>query len=345
MSDRPNKTGMPDHMLDNLEALSGYDMSDVRVHRNSAEPAKVGAYSYAQGTNIYLGPNRECDLGHEAWHTVQQKQDHCLMKHFALETLEIQDQKLERDANKQAYKLSPKPSRTVQDQSTFRNQLREHSKTYGLRPIQKNPNQGKKKRAFTAMKHLKTRQAVGMLRDIKNPKENGTRTKLIEDHTKRYKKEVPTSKIESRRPFTPPPRKEEIRATTLKTKWQGPKCDGNKKVAWPEETQVFKDFRKTKLKLEKDMKDFEASTEINEKDVLINVAAAMEKQHIELNQEVVSVTEEKQEDSKAEQWKAHVKGHYIPNYIATQYMIDTRYTQFKEYRAYLAMGLQKREMD
>ena len=35
MSDRPNKTGMPDYMLDNLEALSGYDMSDVRVHRNS----------------------------------------------------------------------------------------------------------------------------------------------------------------------------------------------------------------------------------------------------------------------------------------------------------------------
>ena len=68
---RAKKTGMPDYMLDNLEALSGYDMSDVRVHRNSPLPAQIGAYSYAQGTNIYLGPNRECDLGHEAWHTVQ----------------------------------------------------------------------------------------------------------------------------------------------------------------------------------------------------------------------------------------------------------------------------------
>ena len=70
---RAKKTGMPDYMLDNLEALSGYDMSDVRVHRNSPLPAQIGAYSYAQGTNIYLGPNRECDLGHEAWHIAQQK--------------------------------------------------------------------------------------------------------------------------------------------------------------------------------------------------------------------------------------------------------------------------------
>ena len=68
---RAKKTGLPEHMLQNLEALSGYDMSDVRVHRNSALPKQIGAYSYAQGTNIYLGPNRECDLGHELVHTFQ----------------------------------------------------------------------------------------------------------------------------------------------------------------------------------------------------------------------------------------------------------------------------------
>jgi hypothetical protein len=49
-------------------------MDDVRVHRNSPEPAKLGAFAYAKGSDIHLGPGQEQHLPHEAWHVVQQKQ-------------------------------------------------------------------------------------------------------------------------------------------------------------------------------------------------------------------------------------------------------------------------------
>ena len=70
----PNHTGLPDSMKSNLENASGFDMSDIRVHRNDPSPAKVGALAYTQGTDIYLGPGQEKHLGHEAWHSVQYKQ-------------------------------------------------------------------------------------------------------------------------------------------------------------------------------------------------------------------------------------------------------------------------------
>jgi hypothetical protein len=49
-------------------------MDDVRVHRNSSAPAKLGALAYAQGRDIHLGPGQQQHLPHEAWHVVQQKQ-------------------------------------------------------------------------------------------------------------------------------------------------------------------------------------------------------------------------------------------------------------------------------
>lgn len=69
-----NKTGMPDNLKTGIESLSGTDVSDVRVHYNSAKPAQMNAHAYAQGTNIHIGPGQEQHLPHEAWHTVQQKQ-------------------------------------------------------------------------------------------------------------------------------------------------------------------------------------------------------------------------------------------------------------------------------
>lgn len=69
-----NKTGLPDGLKTGVESLSGMDMSDVRVHRNSSKPAAVSAYAYTQGTDIHLGPGQERHLPHEAWHAVQQKQ-------------------------------------------------------------------------------------------------------------------------------------------------------------------------------------------------------------------------------------------------------------------------------
>ena len=49
-------------------------MDHVQVHRNSAEPAKVGAHAYAQGSQIHLAPGQDRHLPHEAWHVVQQAQ-------------------------------------------------------------------------------------------------------------------------------------------------------------------------------------------------------------------------------------------------------------------------------
>jgi hypothetical protein len=66
--------GLPDKLKAGIEAMSGLDMSDVRVHRNSDKPAQLNALAYAQGSEIHLGPGQEHHLPHEAWHTVQQKQ-------------------------------------------------------------------------------------------------------------------------------------------------------------------------------------------------------------------------------------------------------------------------------
>ena len=69
-----NRTGMPDGLKAGIESLSGMDMSDVRVHRNSSQPAQLNALAYAQGNDIHLGPGQEQHLPHEAWHVVQQRQ-------------------------------------------------------------------------------------------------------------------------------------------------------------------------------------------------------------------------------------------------------------------------------
>jgi hypothetical protein len=69
-----NTTGLPDNLKSGVENLSGIDISDVKVHYNSAKPAQLQALAYAQGTDIHIGPGQEKHLPHEAWHVVQQKQ-------------------------------------------------------------------------------------------------------------------------------------------------------------------------------------------------------------------------------------------------------------------------------
>ncbi|MBL0913110.1 MAG: DUF4157 domain-containing protein [Bacteroidia bacterium] len=71
---KENRTGLPDDLKAGLEQLSGFAMDDVQVHYNSAHPAQLQAYAYAQGGQIHLGPGQERHLPHEAWHVVQQKQ-------------------------------------------------------------------------------------------------------------------------------------------------------------------------------------------------------------------------------------------------------------------------------
>ncbi|MBB6271204.1 hypothetical protein HDF26_001631 [Pedobacter cryoconitis] len=71
---KANNTGIPDNLKAGIENLSGYDISDVKVHYNSGKPAQLNAHAYAQGTDIHIATGQEKHLPHEAWHVVQQKQ-------------------------------------------------------------------------------------------------------------------------------------------------------------------------------------------------------------------------------------------------------------------------------
>ncbi len=68
----PNQTGMPDLLKAGLEQMSGMDLSEVRVHRNSSKPTQLQALAYTQGTDIHVAPGQEKHLPHEGWHVVQQ---------------------------------------------------------------------------------------------------------------------------------------------------------------------------------------------------------------------------------------------------------------------------------
>lgn len=71
---KSNPNGLPGQLKAGIEQMSGIDMSDVTVHRNSDKPAQMQAHAYAQGSDIHLGPGQEKHLPHEAWHVVQQKE-------------------------------------------------------------------------------------------------------------------------------------------------------------------------------------------------------------------------------------------------------------------------------
>jgi hypothetical protein len=69
-----NASGLPDSLKSGMEALTGADLSNVRVHRNSHAPAAIGVQSYSNGLDIYLKPGEEKLLAHELTHVVQQSQ-------------------------------------------------------------------------------------------------------------------------------------------------------------------------------------------------------------------------------------------------------------------------------
>ncbi|MDD3023827.1 MAG: DUF4157 domain-containing protein [Syntrophomonadaceae bacterium] len=71
---KENHTGLPDNIKSGVENLSGYDMSDIRVHYNSSLPSQIGALAYTQGSDIHVASGQERHLPHEAWHVAQQKQ-------------------------------------------------------------------------------------------------------------------------------------------------------------------------------------------------------------------------------------------------------------------------------
>lgn len=95
--------GLPEPMKNNMEAMGGVDLSDVKVHHNSSQPEQVGALAYAQGNDIHLGPGQEKHLGHEAWHTVQQKQGRVKPTRMYKRSTPVNDEAhLEREADTMA---------------------------------------------------------------------------------------------------------------------------------------------------------------------------------------------------------------------------------------------------
>ena len=52
----PNLTGMSNHLKARIESLSGLDLSDVRVHANSAEPAICPAFLLSVMTPCTVAP-------------------------------------------------------------------------------------------------------------------------------------------------------------------------------------------------------------------------------------------------------------------------------------------------
>ncbi len=94
----PNRTGMPDELRPGIESASGVSMDDVRIHRNSAEPERLGALAYAEGNDIHLGPGQDRHLPHEAWHVVQQKQGRVRPTRQLKDSAINADPALERDA-------------------------------------------------------------------------------------------------------------------------------------------------------------------------------------------------------------------------------------------------------
>ena len=65
---------LPRGLRGRIEGMSGLSLGDVRVHRGSPEPARMGAFAVTQGNNIHVETGQDEHLAHEAWHVVQQKQ-------------------------------------------------------------------------------------------------------------------------------------------------------------------------------------------------------------------------------------------------------------------------------
>lgn len=97
----PNPTGIPLAMKEHFEAASGFSFEDVRIHYQSAEPAKIGALAYTQSAHVYIAPGQERHLPHELGHVVQQKQGQVRPTSYLNQAPVNLDARLEADADRQ----------------------------------------------------------------------------------------------------------------------------------------------------------------------------------------------------------------------------------------------------
>lgn len=101
---------LPPPLRSRIERLSGLDLSDVEVHRDSPRPATLNALAYTQGPAIHLAPGQERQLPHEAWHVVQQRQGRVAPTMRLGGTLVNDDPALEREADQMAQRAQAMPA-------------------------------------------------------------------------------------------------------------------------------------------------------------------------------------------------------------------------------------------
>lgn len=131
--------GLPDRLRAALEALSGSDLSDVRVHYDSPEPARVDALAYTRGRDIHLASGEERQLPHEGWHAVQQMQGRVEPTTRAGGVPVNDDAGLEREADRMGERaLRTAPASTVSSEEDTRGgAVRQRARTAVRGPIQR----------------------------------------------------------------------------------------------------------------------------------------------------------------------------------------------------------------
>ncbi len=169
-----NKNGIPEPLKSGIENLSKIDISDVKVHRNSSQPAYVQAQAFTQGSNIYLAPGQDKHLAHEAWHSVQQKQGRVKTTEEINGVKSNNDRALETEADLMGQKaLQFKSQTTRTSQLKTNEQLTKHSiatnpiiQRRALNPFEhKGEHKGYELTAHHIVPHSKLELAIKLLKN------------------------------------------------------------------------------------------------------------------------------------------------------------------------------------
>ena len=231
--------GLPAQLRSGIESLSGLDMSDVRVHRNSDKPAHLQAAAYAQGQYIHLGPGQEQHLPHEAWHVVQQRQGRVRPQTSIAGVPVNEEASLEREADIMGQRATGPVQRVRADAVTLRRQPAASNAPAQL---------GRREAGYYGRDGKKKSQKVIRMEEF------GDRNRVHNIDPDKLGETLPGEDIAGMG----------IEETDIDKKvgiWRPSKAEG---TARPEDPPIYQPFRKAfheahniKLSLERDMEQFE----------------------------------------------------------------------------------------
>ena len=144
---RHRGAALPARLRAGIERLSGQPMGDVRVHYDSAEPARVGAHAHTAGSEIHLAPGQERHLPHEAWHAAQQKQGRVRATGLIAGRALNEDHALESEADRMGAAALRPGARAAAVASPARAGVSRHAATGGPPAIQRAKRKNQPKRA------------------------------------------------------------------------------------------------------------------------------------------------------------------------------------------------------